>query len=82
MRVLFFTGQERLSLPARPCSQRAGLMVCFTPTNDSRYGQSRRLRSASLPAEECPANGTSLSVEPGSRIQPIAIGHGLSYHPL
>jgi hypothetical protein len=29
-----------------------------------------------------PTNGTSLSVEPGSRIQPIAIGHGLSYHPL
>ena len=33
-------------------------------------------------ASACPTNGTSLSVEPGSRIQPIAIGHGLSYHPL
>ncbi len=51
---------------------------------DVALGLTRPLRLAERSSylRQWGTNGTSLSVEPGSRRQPIAIGHGLSYHPL
>ena len=67
----------------RPLQRLAGVPSShpYSETRRKRTDFSER-RQPSLPAAVTPSNGTSLSVEPGSRIQPIAIGRGLSYHPL
>ena len=76
---------RREASPQRPtAAQKLLSFTLFPPRQPERDCRSvcSEYSFVRLRASVTLTNGTSLSVEPSSRIQPIAIGPGLSYHPL